>query len=134
MKFTDAVPRFPYCSTEASEKLGIPSEPVIHLAITDLAGRLLSLPVLPCLPADKLRIVALRCASEGVLKNSAWERIEADFRSWDHGPELETVCPIVSEQTEHNWLEKAAERLNKEGIQVDEHYRRWRTRYGWSKR
>ncbi len=79
--FSDEQPRFPYASTEAKRQLGIPDSPAIHLAITDLAERLLSLPYGQERPSNETRITALRSASWGARESHCFELVVLRYRA-----------------------------------------------------
>jgi len=65
--FVDAVPAFPYFSSEARSVLGIPDSMEVHLAVTELATALLEVARSSGRPAREQRVESLRVASGAVL-------------------------------------------------------------------
>ena len=130
--FTDGSPSFPYQSSEASCHLGIPDSPAIHLAITQLAERLLALPTRTCESNGHIRIMALRCASYGVLMRHSFESVEFRFGVYLNLPNDQLAYDRAVKAAPTHWLNQAIERLEGEGIAVDRSVQRQATCYGWT--
>jgi hypothetical protein len=131
--FSDDQPRFPYASTEAKRQLGIPDSPAIHLAITDLAERLLSLPYGHERPMNDARIAALRSASWGARESHCFELVALRYRA-SLGETLDQAeCDRSSASDKPtDWLGYAVSRLIGEGFDASPAVRRQATRYGWT--
>lgn len=86
MIFTDIEPDFPYQSSELSKELGVPDSPLVHLAISSLAERLLPTAETAFSDTRIQRIQALRSASYAVLmcetsiRNSTqeWHKVQSN--------------------------------------------------------
>jgi len=130
--FTDADPQFPYQSSEAKSQLGIPDSPAVHLAITDLAERLLALPHGGDRSPGEKRTDALRNASWGARENHCFELVVLRYRMYSGEHVDQAECDRVSAASvPTNWLGAAIARLKAEGIDVAPAVRRQATRYGW---
>jgi hypothetical protein len=132
--FTDEHPEFPYQSSAAHRQLGVPSSPVIHLAITTLAEQLLPLAGSTGLDDAQSRILALRVASDAAL--FGWSLPEAEQhvrigldRPCQDGVKVPTHRIRIP--TETDWLGSAAARLEREGVHVDQRFQQQRTNHGW---
>lgn len=130
--FTDADPSFPYQSSEAKSQLGIPNSPAIHLAVSQLAELLLSLPVTTNESKESMRISALRCASYGVLMRHSYEHVELRFKEYLDLPIDETEMNKAKEAPSFNWLGQAITSLEKEGFYVPSGVQQQATAYGWN--
>lgn len=130
-KFTDMEPGFPYQSSELSKELGVPDSPLVHLAISSLAERLL--PIAEAVSSDTRiqRIQALRAASYAVLMHETFTLTEVRFRSSLELPvsQEEIEAAIGNERT--NWLAKAAAQLHAEGVELGSYVRVQASPYGW---
>ena len=117
--FTDAEPLFPYQSSEARQQLGIPNSPVIHLAITDLAQRLLD----ECPdfgnPPEILRITALRSGSYGARESRAYEAVAVRHRAMLGSRVEQEEIDLAYALPRMDWLGLAMSRLEAEGIATD---------------
>ena len=130
--FIAANPQFPYQSTEASEQLGLPDSPEIHLAITRVADLLLPLAEQSCLEQRLHRIIVLRVASGAVLFGWTLDAARQGLRQ-------QLDMPLVEEQpvpahwihNECDWLANAAAQLRSEGLNIRPSFQRQRSNYGW---
>lgn len=129
--FTDSEPAFPYRSSEARSRLGLPESPAIHLAVTDLAEQLLPLAAGASASVEDVRIRGLHSASGGALFSRPFEVVRADFL-WmlDLADELEAASAACRGKRT-DWLGQAVARLRAEGIEVPPTVGRQRSRYGW---
>ena len=130
-EFTSNDPEFPYQSREATEQLGIPDSPEIHLAITELAAHLLQQTEGSPLEHWQRRVVALRTASGAALFGWSLELTERELRI---NAELNVPAEMpeeVKNAPRRNWLADAAAKLREEGIFVPAAYQRQRSAYGW---
>lgn len=131
--FTDSQPQFPYASSEAKRHLGIPDTPAIHLAITDLAERLLALPYRDDRPLGDTRVSALRSASRGVREGLCFELVVLYYRiALGDFPDQAECDRVYAEGARTDWLGAAMARLTAEGRQVSPAVKSQATRYGWS--
>lgn len=131
--FTDGRPRFPYASSEAKRQLGIPDTPAIHLAITDLAERLLALPYRDDRLLGDTRVSALRSASRGVREGLYFELVVLYYRiALGDFPDQAECDRVYANRVPTDWLGDAVSRLNAEGVDASPAVRRQATRYGWT--
>ena len=129
---TDASPAFPYQSSEATSKLGIPDAPVVHLAITELTERLLTHAVGAPEVINRNRQQALRVASGAVLFHWPFACVLAEFLyKIDLEPDFAASNAAEAAGIGTNWIGEAAMRLRAEGIEVPAQYRHHATAYGW---
>lgn len=129
--FTDIDPTFPHESSEAGRYLGLPDSSEIHLAITDLAWRLLPIAAASRLDEEKQRITVLRSASRAVLPGWSFGRVANDVRMMLDLPIEQADEEAEATEPGTNWLALAATRLRAEGIAVPSKYQSQRTPYGW---
>lgn len=129
--FTDTDPSFPYQSSEASGNLSIPDSSAVHLAITDLASRLLELPVAQSKDRGDARCSALRCASYGVLMRHPFEQIEYRYMAYLNAPLDHAAFDKAENAKPVNWLGLAAAFLEAEGVPVEAEIQKRATPYGW---
>lgn len=130
--FTDQQPRFPYASSEAKRQLGIPDSPPIHLAISELADRLLALPYDIDRVPEEERNVALRSASWAVRESHCCDLVVLRYRD-SLGEALDQAeCDrVYAEGVPTDWLGAAIARLKTEGCEVSPTVTQQATRYGW---
>ena len=129
--FTDGHPMFPFQSSEARQELGLPDSSEIHLAVTELAERLLRIAESADVDGRVRRIAALRAASGAVLFGWSLETAELELRIALNMP-LNHATPAryrIHEGTD--WLSQAAEQLRERGIAVRPDYEKQRSNYGW---
>lgn len=131
--FTDLNPSFPYQSSEASGNLSIPNSSAVHLAITDLASRLLELPVAQTKDSEDARNSALRCASYGVLMRHSFEAVELRFMAYLAVPTGQAAFDRAEKAIPVEWLSLAASFLETEGVSVEAEIQKRATAYGWIK-
>lgn len=130
-RFTDARPLFPYASSEARAGLGIPDVPVIHLAITQLAERLMLMTIDRGDSKESVRILALRCASYGVLMKLPIEAVEMRFLTYVDLPTSPDAFDRAQEAAPVDWLGDAMACLGTgQGATVNS-VRQLATPYGW---
>lgn len=130
-RFSDASPSFPYQSSEASHYLGIPDSPVVHLAITRLAERLLLTTFPRDEPSEMARIAALRCASYGVLMRHSFEAIEYRFGVYIDLPRHDAAFDRAEKANSVDWMGEAISQLESEGVDIASGVRQQATPYGW---
>ena len=131
-EFTSVDPEFPYQSREASEQLGVPDSPEIHLAISELATHLLQQTEGSPIEHWQRRVVALRTASGAALFGWSLALAERELRLNADLPVPKDMPEDIKSAPRRNWLAEAAERLRSEGVIVQENYQRQRSAYGWS--
>ena len=129
--FTSANPDFHYHSAEASNQLGLPDAPEIHLAITELAQEMLELAALSSMELRIQRIVALRQSSRTVLFGYSKPMLELYIRVHLDLPISEELQIAAQTAPAVNWLAKAVNRLREEGHDVRADFNLQRSGYGW---
>lgn len=125
----DQKPAFPHHSPEASRLLGLPDSPVIHLAVTTIANRLLALQHQSPLPAEAVRITAFRVASGTALEGMPFELAEAEFLHRLNDPGAPPLPDLGVKHTD--WLGEATAAIRESGGDPGPDARRMATRYGW---
>ena len=133
MIFSDANPTFPYQSSEATNQLGIPDSPEIHLAITRLAERLIALAEGTTLSDSNIRITALRTASEGVLFSYPFEVVATLFRTKLGLHIDQDASDRVGPSAREDWLGHAVRYLRAEGVEIPTSFGKQVSNYGWRK-
>lgn len=130
-KFTDTEPGFPYQSSELSKELGVPDSPLVHLAISSLAERLL--PIAEAASSDTRiqRIQALRAASYAVLMHETFTCTEVRMRSSLELPVSKEEFDAASGNERTNWLAEASAQLQAEGVDLGSYVRVQASPYGW---
>ena len=129
--FTDIEPVFPYQSSELSKELGVPDSPLVHLAISSLAERLLPITEVALSNPRHQRIKALRAASYAVLMNETFKCTEVQLRFDLELPVSKEEFDAASGTERTNWLAEASAQLKAEGIDIDSYVRVLASRYGW---
>lgn len=123
---------FPYYSEEARNQLGLPDSPVIHLAITKLADKLMSFASGTRFSADIIRITALRAASGCVQDESPFECAVLKFRVSLDLPADAAAADEAYRTTRTDWLGQAMAEIKAAGIDPGADARRMATPYGWN--
>lgn len=129
--FTNTEPDFPYQSSELSKALGVPDSPLVHLAITTLADRLLPIAEAAFGDIRRPRIQSLRAASYAVLMCETFNCAEVRFRSSLELPVSQEEIDSASGNERTNWLAKAAAQLQAEGVDLGSYVRVQASPYGW---
>lgn len=130
-EFSSSDPDFPCRSREASQQLGIPDSPEIHLAIADLATRLLPQTEGSPLEPWQRRVAALRTASGAVLFGWSLPAAERELRINAYLPVTDEVPEEVMASPRKNWLAETATKLRATGIHIPKSYQSQRSVYGW---
>jgi hypothetical protein len=130
--FTDQNPAFPFESTLAEATLGIPKTPEVHMAITELATRLLISAEDCDMPQEALFTVVLRVASGAVLFGWPLDEAEQELRIQLGLPVLAGVpTPLPWITNRMDWLAQAVGVLRSSGVAVPRGFQRQRSNYGW---
>jgi hypothetical protein len=129
--FTSSDPSFAYESREARKALGIPNRPEVHLAVTDLAEKLLAIAATSNLDQAQQRIAALRVASGAVIFGWPLRLVEIELRSKLDLPVETEERPTYYVSNEKDWLSEAVARLREEGVVVRPDFQKQRSNYGW---
>ncbi len=129
--FVDAVPAFPYFSSEARSVLGIPDSMEVHLAVTELATALLEVARSSGRPAREQRVESLRVASGAVLFGWPLPLAERELRFCLGMPPNDAPFARYRGHEGKDWLGEAVARLREQGLPVRTGYSRQRTDYGW---
>lgn len=130
-KFTDMEPSFPYQSSELSKELGVPDSPLVHLAISSLAERLLPTAETAFSDPHTQRIQALRAASYAVLMHHTLAFTDLRFRASLELPVSQEEIDATSGNERTNWLAQASAKLQVEGVDLDSYVRVRPSPYGW---
>ena len=130
-KFTDMEPGFPYQSSELTKELGVPDSPLVHLAISTLAERLLPIVEAAFSDTRMQRIQALRAASYAVLMHETFNCAEVRLRSSLELPVSQEEFDAATGNERTNWLAKAAAQLQAEGVDLGSYVRVQASPYGW---
>jgi hypothetical protein len=116
--YTDAQPRFPYESRFVQYELGLPAFAELHLAITDLADRLLALDVSGGQGLEDRLISALRVALRTVINFRPFEYAAAVYCDYvDASAEVRAYWQAQAQANgpRVDWLRQAVDRLRSEG-------------------
>src|ERR1035437_5092155 len=129
-KFTDMEPSFPYQSSELTKELGVPDSPLVHLAISSLAERLL--PVAEAASSDTRiqRIQALRAASYAVLMHHTFAFTDVRLRASLELPVSQEEFDAASGNERPNWLAHASAQVQAEGGDLGAYVRVQASPYG----
>lgn len=130
-KFTDTEPSFPYQSSELTKELGVPDSPLVHLAISTLAERLLPIVEAAFSDTRMQRIQALRAASYAVLMHETFNCAEVRLRSSLELPVSQEEFDAATGNERTNWLAKASAQLQAEGVDLGSYVRVQASPYGW---
>lgn len=130
-KFTDKEPSFPYQSSELTKELGVPDSPLVHLAISSLADRLLPIAEAALSDTRTQRIQALRAASYAVLMHHTLAFADVRFRASLQLPVSQEDIDSASGNERTNWLAKAVAQLQAEGVDLGSYVRVQASPYGW---
>lgn len=125
--------RFLHHNIEASRQLGLPDSPILHLAISNLADRLLALPHHSSLRVEQVHVTALRVASQAALEGLPFEWVEADFLSRLHtAAESDWLAAEAARRTKRtDWLGQAKATIRSNGMDPGPDAWQMATRYGW---
>jgi|GEM_PF-4015428 len=129
--FTDIEPAFPYQSSELSKELGVPDSPLVHLAISSLAERLLPTAETAFSDPRMQRIQALRAASYAVLMHHTLAFTDVRFRASLELPVSQEEVDSATGNEKTNWLAKASAQLQAEGVDLGSYVRVQPSPYGW---
>jgi hypothetical protein len=130
-KFTDMEPGFPYQSSELTKELGVPDSPLVHLAISSLAERLLPTAETALSDTRMQRIQALRAASYAVLMHETFMLTDVRFRASLELPVSQEEIESASGNERTNWLAQASDQLRAEGVDLGSYVRVQASPYGW---